>query len=103
MGIDLLAAITFGLGDYCRKSGIERIVLGMSGGVDSSVCAAIACRAFGAETVLGLAMPSRHSSAHSLAEAQATAEALGMELQKHSTEELHALEEEGLAEELDAC
>ena len=102
MGIDLLAAITSGLGDYCRKSGIERIVLGMSGGVDSSVCAAIACRAVGAENVLGLAMPSRHSSAHSLADAEATAEALGMELQEHSIEELHALAEQGLAEELDA-
>ena len=101
-GIDLLAAITSGLGDYCRKSGIERIVLGMSGGVDSSVCAAIACRAVGAENVLGLAMPSRHSSVHSLADAEATAEALGMELQEHSIKELHALAEEGLAEELDA-
>jgi len=101
-GIDLLAAITSGLADYCRKSGIERIVLGMSGGVDSSVCAAIACRAVGAENVLGLAMPSRHSSAHSLADAEATAEALGMELQEHSIKELHALAEEGLAEELDA-
>ena len=101
-GIDLLAAITSGLGDYCRKSGIERIVLGMSGGVDSSVCAAIACRAVGAENVLGLAMPSRHSSAHSLADAEATAEALGIELQEHSIKELHALTEKGLAKELDA-
>ena len=101
-GIDLLAAITSGLADYCRKSGIERIVLGMSGGVDSSVCAAIACRAVGAENVLGLAMPSRHSSAHSLADAEATAEALGMELQEHSIKELHALAEAGLAEELES-
>ena len=101
-GIDLLAAITSGLADYCRKSGIERIVLGMSGGVDSSVCAAIAGRAGGAENVLGLAMPSRHSSAHSLADAEATAEALGIELQEHSIKELHALSEKGLAEELDA-
>ena len=101
-GIDLLAAITSGLADYCRKSGIERIVLGMSGGVDSSVCAAIACRAVGAENVLGLAMPSRHSSAHSLADAEATAEALGIELQEHSIKELHALTEKELAEELDA-
>ena len=100
-GIDLLAAITSGLGDYCRKSGIERIVLGMSGGVDSAVCAAIACRAVGADNVLGLAMPSRHSSTHSLADAEATAEALGMELQEHSIEALHALAEEGLAVELE--
>ena len=49
-----------------KKSGIEKIVLGMSGGIDSAVCAAIACDAAGPENVLGLAMPSRHSSDHSI-------------------------------------
>ena len=80
-GQDLLSAVTLGLADYCRKSGIGKIVLGMSGGIDSAVCAAIACQAVGAENVLGLAMPSRHSSDHSIEDAKATAEALGMELQ----------------------
>ena len=99
-GTDLLAAITIGLGDYCRKSGIKKLVIAMSGGLDSSVCAAIACRTVGAENVLGLAMPSRYSSDHSLSDAIATAEALGMEIHTHSINELHEAAEEKLTEEL---
>ena len=100
-GMDLAAAITVGLGDYCRKSGIERIVLGLSGGIDSAVCAALACQAVGAENVLGLAMPSRHSSEHSLTDAEATAEALGMELQVMPLGSIHDPVEAMLAEELE--
>ena len=99
-GTDLLAAITIGLGDYCRKSGIKKLVIAMSGGLDSSVCAAIACRTVGPENVLGLAMPSRYSSDHSLSDAIATAEALGMEIHTHSINELHDVAEEKLTEEL---
>ena len=99
-GTDLLAAITIGLGDYCRKSGIKKLVIAMSGGLDSSVCAAIACRTVGPENVLGLAMPSRYSSDHSLSDAIATAEALGMEIHTHSINELHEAAEEKLTEEL---
>ncbi len=99
-GMDLMAAITVGLGDYCRKSGIERIVLGMSGGIDSAVCAAIACQAIGADNVVGLAMPSRHSSQHSIDDAKATADALGMELQTHPIEGIHVAVESALTEEL---
>ncbi len=99
-GIDLLAAITTGLGDYCRKSGIKKLVLGMSGGLDSSVCAAIAVRAVGAENVLGLSMPSRYSSDHSIADAKATAEALGIELHTHSITALHQAAEAELSDEL---
>jgi len=101
IGADLLCAITVGLGDYCRKSGIERMVLGMSGGIDSAVCAAVACRAVGAENVLGLAMPSRYSSIHSLRDAKATADALGMEFQTISIADLHTAAEAALAYELD--
>ena len=99
-GTDLLAAITTGLGDYCRKSGIKKLVLGMSGGLDSSVCAAIAVRAVGAKNVLGLSMPSRYSSDHSIADAKATAEALGIELHSHSITALHQAAEAELNDEL---
>jgi len=99
-GTDLLAAITTGLGDYCRKSGIKKLVLGMSGGLDSSVCAAIAVRAVGAKNVLGLSMPSRYSSDHSIADAKATAEALGIELHTHSITALHQAAEAELNDEL---
>ncbi len=100
-GQDLLSAVTLGLGDYCRKSGIGKIVLGMSGGIDSAVCAAIACQAIGADNVLGLAMPSRHSSDHSIEDAKATAEALGMELQIHPINDIHESVDETLQGELD--
>ena len=101
-GQDLLSAVTLGLGDYCRKSGIGKIVLGMSGGIDSAVSAAIACQALGAENVLGLAMPSRHSSDHSIQDAKATAEALGMELQILPINDIHESVDETLQGELDA-
>jgi NAD+ synthase (glutamine-hydrolysing) len=100
-GQDLLSAVTLGLADYCHKSGIEKVVLGMSGGIDSAVCAAIACQAVGAENVLGLAMPSRHSSDHSIDDAKATAEALGMELQILPINEIHASVDQTLAVELE--
>ena len=101
-GQDLLSAVTLGLADYCRKSGIGKIVLGMSGGIDSAVCAAIACQAVGAENVLGLAMPSRHSSDHSIEDAKATAEALGMELQVMAINDIHDSVDTALVNELEA-
>ena len=101
-GQDLLSAVTLGLADYCGKSGIGKIVLGMSGGIDSAVCAAIACQAVGAENVLGLAMPSRHSSDHSIEDAKATAEALGMELQILPINDIHESVDESLQNELAA-
>ena len=99
-GADLLAAITTGLGDYCRKSGIERLVIGMSGGLDSAVCAAIAARAVGPKNVIGLSLPSRFSSDHSKSDAKATAEALGIEFQVHPIEDIHSATESQLAEAL---
>ncbi|MDP6889273.1 MAG: NAD(+) synthase, partial [Candidatus Thalassarchaeaceae archaeon] len=101
-GEDLRAAVTLGLADYCRKSGIGKIVLGMSGGIDSAVCAAIACDAVGADNVLGLAMPSKHSSDHSIDDAKATAEALGMELQVMPINDIHASVDDTLQDELDS-
>ena len=100
-GADLLCAVTTGLGDYCRKSGINSLVLGLSGGIDSAVCAAIAARAVGPSNVLGLSMPSRHSSQHSIDDAIATAQALGIELLSMPINELHEGAEETLAAELE--
>ena len=99
-GRDLLCAVTCGLRDYCSKSGISSLVLGMSGGIDSAVCTAIAVRAVGPESVLGLSMPSRHSSPHSVVDADATAEALGIEMLMVPINELHDEAEEALAQEL---
>ena len=76
---ELADAVVVGLRDYCQKSGIERIVLGLSGGIDSAVAACVAAEAVGAENVLGISMPSRFSSQHSINDAKYTAESLGME------------------------
>jgi NAD+ synthetase len=100
-GSDLLCAVTCGLRDYCRKSGIRSLVLGMSGGIDSAVCTAIAARAIGPENVLGLSMPSKHSSKHSIDDAIATARALEIELLSMPINELHEEAEETLAAELE--
>lgn len=71
-------AITTGVRDYVNKNGFPSVILGVSGGIDSAVCAALATDALGPERVYGVAMPSAHSSDHSLADAQALAENLGI-------------------------
>ena len=59
-------ALVLGLRDYVTKCGARRVVLGLSGGVDSALVAALAVDALGADAVLGIAMPSRYSSERSL-------------------------------------
>jgi NAD+ synthetase len=71
-------ALVLGVGDYTRKCGFSDVVVGLSGGVDSAVTAAIAAAALGPEHVLGVAMPSRYSSPASVADAAALAQALGI-------------------------
>ena len=72
-----LAMVT-GLGDYVRKNGFPGVVLGLSGGVDSAVSAAVAVDALGADKVHALMMPSRFTSKASLEDADACAAALGI-------------------------
>lgn len=76
---ELLDALVLGLRDYCRKSKFTDCVLGLSGGIDSALACYIAAQAVGAEHVHGLAMPSRYSSQHSIDDAQALAERLGVD------------------------
>jgi NAD+ synthase (glutamine-hydrolysing) len=73
-----LRALVCGTRDYARKCGFSRAVLGLSGGIDSSLVCAIAARALGPENVLGVAMPSRYSSQGSIDDARALADALGV-------------------------
>ncbi len=76
---DLHAALVLGLRDYFHKTGApRRAVLGLSGGIDSAVTAALAVDALGPANVVGLLMPSEFSSAGSLADAHALAEQLGL-------------------------
>jgi len=86
---EIYAAVVLGTGDYMRKQGFQKVVIGMSGGVDSALTAAIACDALGPENVIGVRMPSRHTSAESLDDAGMTAENLGMQLMDFSIEPPH--------------
>jgi len=74
----LWRALVLGVRDYCRKTGFNEAVIGLSGGIDSAVTAAIATAALGADKVLGVGMPSRFSSPGSVIDAEASAKALGL-------------------------
>ncbi|MFQ5511485.1 MAG: NAD+ synthase [Candidatus Krumholzibacteriia bacterium] len=77
----VLKALVLGTRDYVAKCGFEKALIGLSGGIDSAVTAAVACRALGPENVLGVAMPSPHSSKGSLDDARALADNLGIRLE----------------------
>lgn len=80
------AALVIGTRDYVLKNGFTDVVIGLSGGVDSAVVAAIAVEALGAEHVHGVSMPSRYSSSGSRTDAQVLASSLGVEMQTISIE-----------------
>ncbi|HNQ23625.1 MAG TPA: NAD+ synthase [Phycisphaerae bacterium] len=86
--------LVLGTRDYVRKCGFSDVVLGLSGGIDSAVTAALAVEALGAEHVHGVAMPSRYSSAHSLDDARALADNLEIELRVVPIEGAHRAMEE---------
>ncbi len=71
-------ALVLGIRDYIGKLGLERVVIGLSGGIDSSVTAHLAVRALGPDRVLGILMPGPFSSEHSVTDARALAENLGI-------------------------
>jgi NAD+ synthase (glutamine-hydrolysing) len=75
---EVYEALVLGTRDYVRKNGFTDVLLGLSGGIDSSLVAAIAVDALGAEHVTGVLMPSRYSSDHSISDAEALARRLGI-------------------------
>jgi NAD+ synthetase len=75
---EIWAALVLGVRDYARKCGFTQAVLGLSGGIDSALVAAIAATALGPENVLGVLMPSPYSSDHSITDAQTLATNLGI-------------------------
>ncbi|MCS6801720.1 MAG: NAD+ synthase [Chloroflexota bacterium] len=77
---EVYAALVLATRDYVRKNGFSRVHIGLSGGIDSSLVAAIAVDALGPENVIGVSMPSRFSSEASMVDARALAEALGITL-----------------------
>jgi len=74
----VIAALTRGTRDYARRCGFRTALVGLSGGIDSSVVAAIAARALGPENVYGVAMPTRYSSEGSRSDAELLARNLGI-------------------------
>jgi NAD+ synthase (glutamine-hydrolysing) len=83
---EVYRALVTGLGDYVRKNGFTEVVLGLSGGIDSALTAAVAADALGPERVHGVLMPSRYSSEGSVADSLELAGALGIETRELSVE-----------------
>jgi NAD+ synthase (glutamine-hydrolysing) len=76
---EVYRAVVLGLRDYVRKNGFRSVILGLSGGIDSTLVAAVACDAIGAENVVGISMPSRYSSEHSRDDAADLAKRTGLD------------------------
>lgn len=74
----VMEVLRLGIKDYAAKTGFKKVTLGLSGGIDSAVVAALAAKALGPQNVLGVMMPSPYSSDHSLEDAIALAENLGI-------------------------
>jgi NAD+ synthase (glutamine-hydrolysing) len=95
---EVYGALKLGLRDYTRKNGFRKVTLGLSGGIDSALTAALAVDALGPENVVGVSMPSRFSSEHSRDDARELAERLGIQflqipIEKPFAAYLEALEE----------
>jgi NAD+ synthase (glutamine-hydrolysing) len=87
---EVYSALVLGTRDYLRKTGFGKALVALSGGIDSSLVAAIAVDAVGAENVLGVSMPSRYSSEGSISDAKVLAENLGVQLLIIPIEPAHA-------------
>jgi len=95
---EIYQALVLGVMDYVHKNGFEKVVIGLSGGVDSSLVAAIATDAVGSGNVVGVSMPSRYSSPGSKSDAQALAKNLGIRFMTISIEKPFSAYLETLAE-----
>jgi len=95
---EVYQALVLGTRDYVHKNGFDKVVLGLSGGLDSSLVAAIAVDALGPENVIGVSNPSRYSSPESISDAQALAGNLGIEFMIIPIEKAFAAYLETLAE-----
>ena len=87
---EVFRALVLGVRDYVRKCGFRSAVIGISGGIDSALTAAVAAVALGPERVTGVAMPSRYSSDHSREDARVLAERLGIAFLEVPIEPMHA-------------
>jgi NAD+ synthase (glutamine-hydrolysing) len=77
---EIYAALVLGTGDYIRKNGFQRVLIGLSGGIDSALTAAVAVDALGKKGVVGVTMPSQYSSRGSVEDSELLAKNLGIRL-----------------------
>lgn len=101
---EVYSALVVGLRAYVRKNGFRSVLIGLSGGIDSALVAAIACDAVGPENVYGISMPSKYSSDHSRSDAAELARRTGLNYRTVAIEPMFdaymgSLELTGLAEE----
>ncbi|MFM6057955.1 MAG: NAD(+) synthase, partial [Microcystis aeruginosa] len=85
---EIYRALVLGVQDYVQKCGFKRVIFGLSGGIDSSLVAAIATDALGKENVLAVMMPSPYSSDHSISDAVALVKNLGIKIEKLAIKEI---------------
>jgi len=98
---ELYQALVLGVRDFARKNRLERAFVGLSGGIDSAIVAAIAAEALGPERVTAIAIPSRYTDPRSTACARELSQALGILFKVVELESLHAAAEEPLTDLLD--
>lgn len=85
---EIYEALLLGLRDYVRKNGFSRVALGLSGGIDSALVAALAAEALGAKNVVGVTMPSKYNLSETISDAAAVAKNLGIEFHEISIQPL---------------
>ena len=86
---EVLAVTSFALKEYCENTGFKKVILGLSGGIDSALTATIAVNALGAENVFGVLMPSMFSSEGSITDSLKLAQNLGIRTEKHAITSLY--------------
>ncbi|MBX7153259.1 NAD+ synthase [bacterium] len=96
---EITDALVLGVRDYLRKCHFNKAIIGLSGGIDSALVAAITTMAIGKDKVIGVAMPSRYSSDHSVADARQLAQNLGIEFRLIPIEPMFKPYLEGLSTE----
>lgn len=96
---EIYRALTLGLRDYVRKNGFSKVVVGLSGGIDSALTAVIAADALGPDAVRGVTMPSKFSSDGSVTDSESLARRLGIRFDQITIADLYAEYETALAEQ----
>lgn len=96
----IVKAITMGLRDYCSKLGFKKVILGLSGGIDSALTAYFAAEALGAENVLAITMPSKYSSTGSVKDSEDLAQNIGVELKNISIKPMFDVFKQQLGDEV---